>query len=133
MRENFPIKYEYFREKLIEKESVCEINFSITDNEDYQDIWMGYCDEHKLYWFSRMKGAEENGYDIPLVAFDTHDAVKEYMMRGIVTAAISQNVKKQMQLAFDTLAKHIINGDESEKTIYTGPQLALKSNISQFD
>lgn len=76
---------------------------------------------------------EENGYDIPLVAFDTHDAVKEYMMRGIVTAAISQNVKKQMQLAFDTLAKHIINGDESEKTIYTDVELALKSNISQFD
>lgn len=68
MRENFPIKYEYFREKLIEKDSVWEINFSIIGNEDYQDVWMGYCDEHKLYWFSRMKGAEENGYD-----FETAD------------------------------------------------------------
>ena len=29
---------------------------------------MGYSDEHKLYWFSRMKGAEENGYD-----FETAD------------------------------------------------------------
>ena len=68
MRENFPIKYEYFREKLIKKDSVCEINFNIIGDEDYQDIWMGYCDEHKLYWFSKMKGAEENGYD-----FETAD------------------------------------------------------------
>ena len=44
MRENFPIKYEFFREKLIEKESVCEIKFSIIDDEDYQGIWMGYSD-----------------------------------------------------------------------------------------
>ena len=29
---------------------------------------MGYCDEHKLYWFSRMKGAEENGYDFETAA-----------------------------------------------------------------
>ena len=76
---------------------------------------------------------EENGCDIPLVAFDTHDAVKQYMRRGIVTAAISQNVKKQMKLAFEMLAKHIINGDEPPKTIYTNVELALKSNISQFD
>ncbi len=68
MKENFPIKYDYFRERLIAKDGVYEINFHITDNEDYQDVWMGYCNEHKEYWFGRIKGSEENGYD-----FETAD------------------------------------------------------------
>ena len=76
---------------------------------------------------------EEQGLRLPLVAFDTHAEIKRYMEKGIVSAAISQNTKKQMKVAFDLLVKHIITGKECKPVLYTDVNLMLKSNMHQFD
>lgn len=72
---------------------------------------------------------EERGIDIPLVTFDTHDGIREYMERGIVYATISQNVKGQMRVAFETLVSHIITAEPSAPILYTEVQIKLPSNI----
>ena len=52
MRENFPIRYGFLREKLIERDWVGEINFSIVSDEIYDDCWMGcFSDGDTPYWF----------------------------------------------------------------------------------
>lgn len=79
------------------------------------------------------KYLDKNGYDIPFVAFDTHDDIKKYIQKGIITATISQDVLNQMQVAFELLVKHIIMGEVCPKTVYTDVQLVLKNNIHQFD
>lgn len=76
---------------------------------------------------------EENKIGLPFVAFDIYDEIKRYMEKGIISAAISQDVTKQMETAFEKLARHIIAGEECEKTVYTDVQLALKSNMHQFE
>ena len=76
---------------------------------------------------------EENEISIPFVAFDVYDGIKKYMEKGIISAAISQNVTKQMETAFEKLARYIIAGEECEKTVFTDVQLVLKSNIHQFE
>ena len=78
------------------------------------------------------KYLEENSLDIPFVAFDTHNEIKQYMKKGIVSAAISQNVTKQMKVAFESLVKHIIAGGECPPILYTDVNLMLKSNMHQF-
>ena len=52
MRENFPIRYEYFRERLINRDSVWEINFSISGLEDFQNCWMGCNVDNDGYWLA---------------------------------------------------------------------------------
>ena len=76
---------------------------------------------------------EENGLDIPLVAFDTYGEIKRYMEKGIISAAISQNVTKQMKVAFEALVRHIMTGKEYPPVLYTDVNLMLKSNMHQFD
>ena len=76
---------------------------------------------------------DENKVDAAFVAFDTHEAVRRYMKKGVVCAAIDQNVTQQMACAFEGLVKHIISGESCEKVIYTDVQLVLESNIYQFD
>ena len=76
---------------------------------------------------------EENKLSLPFVAFDTYDEIKKYMKKGIVSAAISQNVPKQMETAFEKLVHHIIAGEECERTVYTDVQIVLKSNMHQFE
>ena len=75
----------------------------------------------------------EKGINIPFVAFDVHDHIKEYLEKGVVSAAIFQNVSKQMETAFTLLSKHIISGEKCEKTIYTDIHLVLKSNMHQYE
>ena len=75
----------------------------------------------------------ERKIEVPLVVFDVHDHIKEYMKKGVVCAAIFQNVSKQMETAFTQLSKHIISGDKCEKVIYTDIHLVLKSNMRQYD
>lgn len=76
---------------------------------------------------------EKNGIELPLVAFDTHAEIKRYMEAGVISAAISQDVVHQMQLAFENLAFHIISGKECPPVIHTDLHLMLKSNMHQFD
>ena len=76
---------------------------------------------------------EELGVRVPFVAFDTHAEVKRYMEKGVVSAAISQNVAHQMQVAFELLVKHIMVNGECPPVVYTDVNLMLKSNMSQFD
>lgn len=76
---------------------------------------------------------EKTGRSLPFVAFDTYEGIKEYLRRGIITAAVSQNVKHQMQLAFDKLVHHIITGEECAPMVYTDVQLMLRSNLHEFD
>ena len=75
----------------------------------------------------------ENPSDISLVTFDIHQDIKEYLSRGIVSAAINQNVALQMQNAFESLAHHIISEEEIPKMLYTDIDLVLKSNMHQFE
>ena len=67
------------------------------------------------------------------VSFDTHSVVKNYLEKGIVSATISQNVSKQMEIAFENLAHYIIDAQECPRTVYTDVQLVMKSNMHQFD
>ena len=76
---------------------------------------------------------EENGYDIPVVAFDTHSEIKAYIEKGIISATIAQNVSNQAKIAFEMLVKHIITGEKCPQTVYTNVQLVLKSNMHQFN
>ena len=76
---------------------------------------------------------EENGYDIPFVAFDVYEEIKTYMEKGIVSAAISQNVSNQMATAFEMLVKYLITGESVPDTLDTDVQLVLKSNMHQFE
>ena len=76
---------------------------------------------------------EENGYDIPVVAFDTHGEIKSYIEKGIISATIAQNVSNQAKIAFEMLVKHIITGEKCPQTVYTNVQLVLKSNMHQFN
>lgn len=76
---------------------------------------------------------EKNHVDVPLVGFDTHKEIKCYMQKGIISAAIDQNVVKQMNCAFEMLVRHIIDGETYPKTVYSDVQLVLKSNMHQFD
>lgn len=76
---------------------------------------------------------EENGYDIPFVAFDTHGEIKSYMEKGIISATIAQNISNQAKVAFEMLVKHLITGEKCPKTVYTNVQLVLKSNMHQFN
>ena len=75
----------------------------------------------------------ENNYDIPFVAFDSYEEIKEYMKKNVITATIAQNVTRQMEIAFELLVKHLIMGEECPRTVYTDVQLVLKGNIHQFD
>ena len=72
---------------------------------------------------------ENRGLILPFVAFDTHDGIREYMERGIISAAISQNVKGQMKTAFTALVSHLITGEEVPETLFTEVQLKLCTNI----
>lgn len=76
---------------------------------------------------------EKHRISVPFVAFDTYETVRDYMQKGVVTAAISQNVKEQMQSAFVTLVRHITTGEMPPPILYTDVSLALCSNIHQFD
>ena len=76
---------------------------------------------------------EESGENIDLVTFDTYDDIKLYVQKGIISATVSQNVPHQMETAFETLVKYIITGDKPDDVLYTDVQLALKSNIHQFE
>ncbi len=76
---------------------------------------------------------EKLGLWVPFVAFDTHADVKRYMEKGIVSAAISQNVAHQMEVAFALLVKHIMDNQACPSVVYTDVNLMLKSNMSQFD
>ena len=67
------------------------------------------------------------------VAFDTHDEVRKYLEKGVVSATIDQNVTHQMENAFENLAMNILNGIKCDKIIFTDVQLVLNSNIYQFD
>jgi ABC-type sugar transport system substrate-binding protein len=82
---------------------------------------------------SLCKYLDENKIDAAFVAFDTHETVRKYIKKGVVCAAIDQNVTHQMACAFESLVKHIISGEKCEKVIYTDVQLVLNSNIYQFD
>ena len=75
----------------------------------------------------------ENGYDIPLVTFDTYEEIKQYMKKGVISATVAQNVAGQMERAFSLLVKHLITGERCPKTVYTDLQLVLQSNSHQFD
>ena len=91
-----------------------------------------------IYITSGISGAlcrylEKKGYDIPFVAFDTHEDIKSYMKKDIISATIAQNVGNQMKMAFELLAKYLITGNECPKIVYTDIQLVLKSNMHQFD
>ena len=66
---------------------------------------------------------------LPFVAFDTHDDIREYMQRGIISAAISQGVKQQMKSAFEALVSYLVSGEKSPETIYTEVQLKLCTNV----
>ena len=72
---------------------------------------------------------ERRGLILPFVAFDTHDGIREYMQKGVVSSAISQNVKGQMKNAFSTLVSYLITGEDCPKTLYTEVQLKLCTNI----
>lgn len=76
---------------------------------------------------------EESSSDISFVAFDTHEKVKEYMQKGIISATISQDITKQMKNAFEHLVKYIINDEKPSDVIYTDVQLVLKSNMHLFN
>ena len=76
---------------------------------------------------------EKNNIDIPLVAFDTYPEIKSYMEKGIISAAISQNVTHQMKIAFDALVKYIITNEKCDPILFTDVNLMLKSNMNQFD
>ena len=76
---------------------------------------------------------EQMGRELPFVAFDTYEQIKDYMRRGIVTAAISQNIPHQMQIAFERLVHRVITAEECRKTVYTDVQLVLRANMHQFD
>ena len=76
---------------------------------------------------------EEHRTSVPFVAFDTYETVREYMKKGIVTAAVSQNVKAQMRSAFEMLVRHITTGELPPSILYTDVSLALQSNVHQFD
>ena len=52
MRENFPIRYEYFRERLINRDSVWEINFNVSGFDDFQNCWMGCNADEDGYWLA---------------------------------------------------------------------------------
>ena len=114
------------------------------DSEDYlHSILPAIFDRYKeqidgIYITSGISSAlcrylEQHGLDIPLVAFDTYEDVKAYMQKGVISAAISQNVAKQMKIAFEMLVKHVITGETPPATVYTNVQLVLKSNMHQFD
>ena len=75
----------------------------------------------------------ERKTEVPLVVFDVHDHIKDYMKNGVVSAAIFQNVSKQMETAFTQLSKHIISEDKCEKVVFTDIHLVLKSNMYQYD
>ena len=79
------------------------------------------------------KYLEENNYDIFFVAFDTYEDIKNYINKGVISATIAQNVGKQIKIAFELLAKHLITGEKCPKMVYTDVQLVLKSNMHQFD
>ena len=76
---------------------------------------------------------ESKNADIAFVAFDTHEQIKKYLEKGVISATISQNLSMQMKHAFENLVKHIINGETPQKTIYTDVQLVMKSNMHLFD
>lgn len=76
---------------------------------------------------------DKNKIDVPLVCFDTYEEIKAYMEKGVISAAIAQNVANQMETAFEILVNHLIAGEDCPKTIYTDVQLVLRSNIQQFD
>lgn len=114
------------------------------DNNEYlREILPEVFEKHKgnidgIYTTSGISNAlceyiENNNIDVSFVSFDTHKEVREYLKKGVITATIDQNVTNQMASAFEALAKHIINGDECEKVIYTDIQLVMKSNIYQFE
>lgn len=62
MRENFPVRYDYFRKRLIEKDGVWEINFSISGLEDFQDCWMCYSEDEDCYWFGLSEVKQSYNY-----------------------------------------------------------------------
>ncbi len=75
---------------------------------------------------------EEMNSDVAFVAFDTHEQIKNYLQKGIISATISQNLSLQMKNAFEHLVKYIINGEKPSDIIYTDVQLVLKSNMHLF-
>ena len=46
---------------------------------------------------------KENNVDVSFVAFDLYEEIRRYLSEGIISATIEQNVKSQMQKAFETL------------------------------
>jgi aminoglycoside 6'-N-acetyltransferase I len=59
---DFKIPYDLFREKLIARENVCEINFGIEDSDKYSDCWIGYSENFGDYWFGLTQDSN-NAYD----------------------------------------------------------------------
>jgi len=76
---------------------------------------------------------ERTNAEATFVAFDTHEQIKNYLEKGVISATISQNLSRQMKHAFENLVKHIINDETPSKTIYTDVQLVMKSNMHLFD
>lgn len=114
------------------------------DNEEYftsilPAIFSAYADKiDGLYITSGLSAPlcrylETLGRELPFVAFDTHSDIKRYMEKGIISAAISQNVTHQMQMAFEALVKRIMTKEECPPVLYTPINLMLKSNMEQFD
>lgn len=119
-------------------------SIDMMDNEDYLEKILPEIFENKaakidgIYITSGLSAPlcrylEKNALDIPFVAFDTYEVIKSYMQKGVVSAAIAQNVAGQMETAFEELVKYLIMGTTPQKTLYTDVQIALKGNMHQFD
>lgn len=76
---------------------------------------------------------EAQHLNFPVVTFDTHEEIKAFMKKGVISASVSQNVTQQMKVAFESLVKHIAMGVEYPPVLHTDVNLMLKSNMHQFD
>jgi LacI family transcriptional regulator len=134
----------YFKKALDERGLILKDSISMMDSEDYfSEILPPVMEKYKddidgIYitsGFSRplYEYMERKGLDFPLVAFDIHDGIKEYLEKDIVSAAINQNVALQMESAFTGLSRYIIANEKCPEMIYTDIDLVLKSNMHQFE
>ena len=131
--------------------SSCEANgmtlldvIDMKDNDEYlesivPDIFSKYENEiDGIYITSGIstplcKYLHSHNLDFPFVAFDTHPDIKYFMEKGVIGAAISQDVTNQMSVAFEALVKHIMTGEEYPPILYTDVNIMLKSNMHQFN
>ena len=134
----------YFKKALDERGLILKDSISMMDSEDYfREILPEIMKKYKgkidgIYitsGFSRplCEYMEKEGLSFSLVAFDIHENIKEYLEKGIISAAINQNVSLQMESAFTGLSRHIIANEKCPEMIYTDIDLVLKSNMHQFE